>query len=120
MNILLWIVQILLALAFGFFGFAKVSQPIVELAPMMPFVTDVPALLVRFIGVAELAGALGLILPSLTRIQPKLTAWAAMGLAAIMVLAALFHAMRGEFSNIGINVLLLALALLITWGRRAA
>lgn len=117
MTILLWIVQGLLALAFGFFGVAKIGQPIADLSATMPFVTTVPALLVRFIGVAEVAGALGLILPGLTRIQPKLTAWAASGLALIMVQAAGFHASRGEFSNIGVNVVLLGLALLVVWGQ---
>lgn len=117
MNIALWIVQILLALAFGLFGFSKVSQPMEGLVGMMPWVTTVPALLVRFIGTAELAGALGLILPGLTKIQPKLTAWAGVGLAVVMLLAAAFHATRGEFGNIGFNVILGALAVFVAWGR---
>ncbi len=108
--------QILLALAFGFFGFTKISQPLDALGAMMPWVATVPALLVRFIGVAEIAGALGLILPGLTKIQPKLTAWAATGLALVMILAAAFHATRGEFGNIGMNVVLL-LAAFVAWGR---
>ena len=49
MNIVLWIVQILLALAFGFFGFNKISQPVDALAGLMPWVTAMPELLVRFI-----------------------------------------------------------------------
>lgn len=117
MNIVLWIVQILLAVAFGMFGFSKVAQPIDGLAGMMPWVTAVPALLVRFIGVAELAGALGLVLPRLTKIQPKLTAWAAVGLVTVMVLASIFHITRGEFGNIGFNVVLAALAAFVAWGR---
>jgi putative oxidoreductase len=110
MNIVLWILQVLLAVAFGMFGFNKISQPIDGLVGMMPWVTAVPALLVRFIGVAEVAGALGLLLP-------KLTAWAAAGLATVMVLAAIFHATRGEFGNIGFNAVLLVLAAVVAWGR---
>ena len=63
-----------------------------------------PALLVRLIGVAELAGALGMLLPGLTKIQPRLTAFAAVGFALIMVLASAFHITRGEFGNLPINV----------------
>ena len=117
MNIVLWIVQVLLAAAFAMFGFNKVSQPIEGLVGMMPWVTSLPAIVVRFIGTAEIAGALGLILPGLTKIQPKLTAWAAVGLTTVMLLASIFHATRGEFGNIGVNVVLGALAIFIAWGR---
>ncbi len=117
MNIVLWIVQILLALAFGFFGFTKLSQPIEALAGMMPWVTAMPAVLVQFIGAAEIAGALGLILPGLTKIQPKLTAWAGLGLAVVMVLAAILHITRGEFGNLPINAVLFVLSALVAWGR---
>ncbi|MBX3013544.1 MAG: DoxX family protein [Caldilineaceae bacterium] len=117
MNIILWIIQILLAAAFGMAGFTKLSQPIDALSGMMPWVAAVPLLLVRFIGVAEIAGALGLILPWLTKIQPRLTALAAVGLALVMILGAAFHATRGEFGNIGANVLLLVLLAFVAWGR---
>ncbi|MEZ4660597.1 MAG: DoxX family protein [Caldilineaceae bacterium] len=117
MNIALWIVQVLLAVAFAFFGFPKVAQPLTELANMMPWVNDVPALLVRFIGVAEIAGALGLVLPGVTKIQPRLTAYAAAGLVLVMLLAAIFHATRSEFGNIGFNAVLLVLAGFVAWKR---
>lgn len=117
MNIVLWILQILLAAAFGLFGFTKIAQPIDSLVGMMSWVTATPELLVRFIGVVEVAGALGLVLPRLTGIQPKLTAWAGAGLVVVMVLAAIFHATRGEFGNIGFNVVLGVLAAFVAWGR---
>lgn len=117
MNIALWIVQILLAVAFAVFGFPKVTQPLSELAAMMPWVNDVPGLLVRFIGVAEIAGALGLILPGVTKIQPRLTAYAAAGLALVMIFAAIFHVTRGEFGNIGLNAVVLVLAAFVAWKR---
>ena len=118
MNIVLWIVQVLLALAFGFFGFTHLTQPVAEIAKMAAWAGAVPAGLVRIIGVAELLGAVGLILPALTKIQPRLTFFAALGLVAIMVLAAITHVTRGEFGVIGINVVLAALAGLVAYGRR--
>jgi uncharacterized membrane protein YphA (DoxX/SURF4 family) len=117
MSIALWVVQILLAVAFGFFGYPKVVQPIADLSAMLPWAAEMPALVVRFIGIAEIAGALGLVLPGLTKIQPKLMGWAAAGLALIMLLAAIFHATRGEFGNIAFNAVLFLLAAFVAWGR---
>jgi hypothetical protein len=86
------------------------------------FAASAPALadhrgLVTFIGIAELAGAVGLILPRLTGILPVLTAWAALGLATIMFLATGFHLMRGEYSHGLIAVILFVLAAFVTYGR---
>jgi len=117
MNIVLWIVQVLLAVAFGLAGFTKLTQPIDAMVGMMPWVLALPELLVRFIGVAELAGALGLILPGLTKIQPRLTAYAAVGLVLVMLLAIIFHLMRGEFGNIVPTIVLLALAAFVAYRR---
>lgn len=117
MNIVLWIIQVLLAAAFGMAGFTKLSQPLDALSGMMPWVTAMPALVVRFIGAAEVAGALGLILPRATKIQPQLTAYAGVGLALIMLLAALFHASRGELGNIAPPVVLFVLSALVAYGR---
>lgn len=114
-----WVVQVLLAAMFGMAGVMKSTAPIEQLATSLPWVAQVSPLLVRFIGVSELAGALGLILPAATRILPFLTPLAGAGLALIMVLAAGFHAMQGEYGAIGFNVILGALALLVAWGRLA-
>jgi putative oxidoreductase len=100
LHITLWIVQILLAIAFGFAGVLKSTQPIAALGKNMPWALVVPAALVRFIGISELLGALGLVLPSITRVLPGLTAWAGAGLTTIMVLAMGFHISRGEFYGI--------------------
>lgn len=80
-NILLWTVQILLAALFLFAGSMKFIIPAAQLTAQSPF----SAGFIRFIGVAEIAGALGLILPGLTRIQPRLTPLAATGLVLIMI-----------------------------------
>lgn len=117
LHIGLWIAQALFGLMFILAGVSKAMQPIEALAESMPWVTEVSQGLVRFIGVSELLGGLGLLLPSILRIKPNLTALAALGLAAVMLLAAGFHATRGEYSLIGVNAFMMAVALFIAWGR---
>lgn len=116
MNIVLWIVQGVLALLFLLAGFMKAFTPLEGLKKNMAWTAAVPAWLVRFIGIAELLGALGLILPQLTRIAPLLTIVAAFGLALVMLFAAIFHASRKEYRNIGMNIVLLLLAAFIAVG----
>ena len=116
-NITLWIVQVLLGAMFIMAGAMKAFQPVEALAESLPWVIDTPMALVKFIGVSELLGGLGLILPSALRIKPNLTVWAAIGLATVMILAAIFHGMRGEFPGIGVNVVMLALFAFVAWGR---
>ena len=115
MKIVLWIVQILLALVF-------IASGSMKLFAFDQFAASAPAFadqrgLVTFIGMAELAGAFGLILPALTRILPVLTTWAAVGLATIMVLATGFHLLRSEISHAIVTVVLLALAIVVIYGR---
>jgi len=117
MHIILWITQVILAIMFIMAGMMKASQTVEVLAEALPWVTSVPIALVKFIGISEILGGLGLILPSLFRIKPFLSVWAAIGLAIVMVLAAGFHASRGEFSAIGMNVILFAIAAFIAWER---
>jgi hypothetical protein len=81
MNIVLWIVQALLALLFLFGGGVKLIMPIEEMVKQ----TAMPSLFLRLIGVCEVLGALGLILPGLLRIRPGLTPLAATGLTIIMI-----------------------------------
>ncbi len=116
-NVSLWIAQALLAAMFGMSGVMKLMTPIDALAQQMPWVASVPDLLVRFIGLSELAGALGLILPSVTRIRPALTPLAAAGLIVVMVLASGLHISRGETQMVPINLVLGALAAFVAWGR---
>jgi uncharacterized membrane protein YphA (DoxX/SURF4 family) len=86
MNIALWIIQILLALAFLFAGGTKLVLPIEVLTSMgSPNQVHLPGALIRFIGVCELLGGLGLILPGIFRIKTHLTALAAIGLLIIMI-----------------------------------
>ena len=117
MNIALWIAQILLALVFGGAGITKVMQPIEKLATNMEWVKDVAPWIVRLIGILEILGAIGLILPAVTGIWPWLTPVAAAGLVLTMVGAMITNWRRGEFSKIGVNIVLLALAAFVVFGR---
>jgi DoxX-like family len=114
MKLALWIVQSLLAVFFMGAGCMK-------LFAFEKVIAQVPALadqhgLVIFIGTCEVAGALGLILPGVTKIMPFLMTWAAAGLATIMVLATGFHFMRGEYSHLPITLGIFALAAFVVYG----
>lgn len=115
-NILLWGAQLLVAAFFFFAFYAKILQPVEETAKMMPWVAEQPAL-ATFTGIVDLLGALGLILPALLRIQPKLTTYAAYGGMLLMVAGTAFHVMRGEVAVIGFNFFMAALLIFIIWGR---
>lgn len=118
-NIGLWVLQILLAVAFALAGFMKTTAPIEDLIAQMQWPGLVPEALVRFIGVSEFVGAVGLVVPAATRIAPRLTPLAAACLALIMVLALVMHAARGEGAGVAVNVVLGGLAVLVAWGRTA-
>jgi putative oxidoreductase len=117
LNIILWIAQIILAGMFIMAGFMKTTTPIEQLSASLPWTKDVPAWLVRFIGISEFLGALGLILPSLLKIKPILTPFAALGIIAIMVMAAFFRITRSEFQGVAFTVILALVAAFIGWGR---
>jgi uncharacterized membrane protein YphA (DoxX/SURF4 family) len=118
MNLLLWLVQVLLACAFGMAGVMKSTQPVEALVQGgMAWAGQMPLAMVRFIGVSELLGAIGLILPAATKIKPVLTPLAALGLLTIMILAMAFHVSRGEVQATPINIVLGGLAAFIAWGR---
>ena len=120
MNIVLWIVQILLALVFAMAGIMKVTRPFEKLAENMKWAKDVGPRGVRLIGVLEILGAIGLILPAVTGILPWLTPIAAIGLVLTMIGAMITHGRRGEFPNMGFNLVLLLLAVFIVLGRFVA
>ena len=120
MNIVLWVVQILLALAFAMAGIMKATQPFEKLSERMKWAKDVGLPGVRLIGVLEILGAIGLILPAITGILPWLTPVAAIGLVLTMIGAMITHGRRGEFPNMGFNLVLLLLAVFIVYGRFVA
>jgi hypothetical protein len=113
----LWAVQVVLAVAFAISGFMKLFVPIATLAEQAAWVVTVPAWIVRVIGLFEVAGAVGLVVPAGTRVEPKLTPLAATCLAAMMVFALVVHLSRGEFGAMAMPFLLGALASFVAWGR---
>lgn len=114
MNIVLWILQILLAVAFAMHGWMLVSPP-PDLVEIMNEQLGVGFRL--FLGVAELAGAAGLILPAATRILPRLTPIAAGCLAFVVACATVLHLSRGEFSSAVTTVFLCLLAVFVSYAR---
>jgi hypothetical protein len=116
LHIALWLAQGFLAFGFAMTGLVKVTTPIAELATQMPWVASLP-LLVRFIGVLELAGALGLILPTATGIKPVLTPLIASLVVVLMLLAAALHLLHGTVQAVPVNIILGAIAAFIVWGR---
>ena len=117
MNIALWVVQGLLALVFIMAGGMKVMQPKEKLAENMGWVEDFSPNTIRLIGTLEILGGICIVLPALTGILPLLTPLAAVGLALDMIGAMITHLRRREYSNFGFNIVLLALAVFVAYGR---
>ncbi|MFI7701365.1 DoxX family protein [Nonomuraea sp. NPDC049480] len=115
MNVFLWVVQILLAVAFVAAGAGKLTQPKEKLQPRMPYVEEYSQQQLRGIGALEVLGALGLVLPWATGIAPVLTPIAAAGLGITMIVAAQVHRRRKE--SFAVNLVLLAMAVVVAVGR---
>jgi uncharacterized membrane protein YphA (DoxX/SURF4 family) len=113
MNVVIWIVQVVLGLGFIMAGSMKSTQPREKLQKNMTWVEDYSGPQVRLIGVIEVLGGLGVILPAWTGIAPILTPIAATGLAITMVLAGLVHVRRKESNRLPVNVVLFALAVFV-------
>jgi uncharacterized membrane protein YphA (DoxX/SURF4 family) len=114
MNRALWIVQALLALLFLFAGGVKLVLPIEEMTKQMPMI---PGLFLRFIAVCEVLGAIGLILPWLTRIRPGLTSLAAAGLVIIMIGATVVTLMIGDIAMALMPLAVGILCAFVAYGR---
>jgi uncharacterized membrane protein YphA (DoxX/SURF4 family) len=117
-NLALWIVAIVLAAGFAATGLMKLFVPKEKLVSSgQGWAQEVRPTSIRLIGVIELLGAAGLILPAVTHIVPILVPVAAIGLVLVMVGAAAVQARRKEATNIGVNIVLLAFAVFVAWGR---
>ncbi len=113
-NRALWTVQVLLAVLFVMTGTMKLVLPLAQLASPI----HLPGSFVRFLGVAEILGAVGLVVPCLTGIRPELTALAASGLVAIMIGATVLTAEGPGVAAAGFPLLVGLLALSVAYGRR--
>jgi uncharacterized membrane protein YphA (DoxX/SURF4 family) len=115
MNIALWIVQALLALLFLFAGGMKLVMPVEEMLKQMPLA--LPGWFVRFIGIAEVLGGIGIILPWLLRIQPTLTLLAAAGLVIIMIGATVYTLAAGDVASALMPLVVGLLCAFVAYGR---
>jgi hypothetical protein len=115
MEIAYWILAGLLALFYLYSGGIKVARSQEQLRPMMAWVDQIPMPLVRTIGVLEVLGAIGLILPPLTGIAEGLALAAAIGLVLIQVGGIVTHVSRGETKVLGLNIALLVAAAITAW-----
>lgn len=117
MHILLWVAQILLGITLIWAAYLKLFQPIEQLKVMWAWTGEVSPTLVKFTGVIDLLGALGILLPALFRFKPILVPIAALGIVLLMISASIFHICRGEASQIGFNVVFGAIAAFVAYGR---
>ena len=111
---MLWILQVLLALAFLAHGWLFLAPP-PEIAAKMN--ETLPRWFQLFLGVAEILAGVGLTLPGITKIKPWLVVWAAGGIMIVMVAATAFHVMRGEISSAVVTLVLLAMASFVAYMR---
>jgi uncharacterized membrane protein YphA (DoxX/SURF4 family) len=114
MNVVLWVLQVLLAVAFFAHGSLFLFPPAAMVEQMN---ASLPRWFQLFLGVAEVLAAVGLTLPGLTRIQPWLVSAAAAGVMIVMVSATIFHTMRGEVSSAVTTAALLAMATSVAYMR---
>ncbi|WP_296951622.1 DoxX family protein [uncultured Massilia sp.] len=122
LPVLLWLAQSFIAISFAWAAWMKLTQPIAQLAAMWPWTGELPAPAVRLLGLVDLAGAVGIVLPALTGIRPGLTVPAAHGCMALQACALLFHASRGEWSVLPVNLVFFAVAAFVArqWRGRPA
>ena len=113
MRYVLWVLQVLLMAQFLFAGGIKQTLPAEQISSQFGF----PALFIRFIGICELLGAIGLVVPSVTRIKPWLTPLAALGLVIIMAGATVSTLVQGYGAMAGIPAALGLIALFVAYGR---
>jgi hypothetical protein len=114
MNILLWVLQALLAAAFLAHGLMLLMPP-ADIAPLLA--ASLPRGFWVFLGWAEVAAAIGITLPGATRIQPWLVPLAAAGIMFVMVSATIWHIVRGEISSAFVTLLLLAMSTCVAYMR---
>ena len=114
MNVLLWVLQVLLALVFIAHGLLLLMPP-AEIAAQL--LMSLPRSFWVFLGVAEIAAAIGLTLPGLTRVMPFFVSWAAVGIMIVMISATGYHIVRGEYGPAATTFVLLIMATFVAYQR---
>lgn len=118
MNVFLWVLQVFLAFTFGYSGVMKSSQSREELVSMgQTGVDGLPYSTIRFIGITEILGVVGIIAPWATGVVPILTPITAVCFAIIMILASQIHYKRKESKAITLNVILFCISFFVAWMR---
>ena len=118
MNTALWIAQGFLAVVFTYSGWMKSTRTVPELVAMgQTGVEQLTIPVIRFIGISELAGVVGLLMPWYTQILPFLTPLAAICLGMIMIPASMIHYGRQEKAAVGLNIVLFLLCGFVAYGR---
>lgn len=118
MEIALWVIQFFLAVAFFFAGLVKATRPLEQLEEIVGgWVHDVPLPVIRVVGALEIVGAVGLVVPALVGVAPWLTWLAAIGLLVFMAGAVVIHGRRRESREVVSNLVLIALLVVVVWGR---
>lgn len=115
MKVAYWVIAGLLAAIYGFGGLKKLVQSQDQLRPMMGWVDAMPMSRVRMIGLVEVLGAVGVIVPAVTGVAPGVAVAAAIGLALIQVGAFRLHLSRHELTDLPLNSALLVLAAAAAW-----
>ena len=118
MNVVLWVLQIALAVLFAAAGAMKLARSKDELLPKLPALAPYRPITLKAIGLAEVLGALGLVVAPLVGLE-DVVPWAALGVGSVMVAGAIAHGEAGEWSRVPINVVVLALAVVVMVGRSA-
>ncbi len=118
LRIGLWVVQGLLSVTFVGTALWKALTPIADLAAKIPWAGEVSPSFLYMTAAFDFLGGVGIVLPSLTRILPRVTVLAALGCAALQACAIVFHVSRGEGSHTPFNALLVLLSLFVAWGRQ--
>lgn len=113
MNTVLWVLQGFLAAMFLTAGSLKLTQPRSRLESFMPWVKHFSTPVVRFVGFAELLGAIGVVVPALVDKAVWLSPWAATGLGLLMLLAAIFHFRKAEWSEVTFNAVIVVVAAIV-------
>lgn len=114
MNIVLWVLQVLLAIAFLAHGWLLLSPPAALVDQLN---ASLPRWCQLFIGVSEVLACVGLTLPAFTRILPWLVVWAAVGIMIVTISATVFHVSRNELSSAATTLVLFGLASFVAYGR---
>jgi hypothetical protein len=112
-----WVAQAIVALSFIAGAYMKILTPIPDLSVIWPWTGALPPIAVRALGFIDLAGGVGIVLPTLTGIKPRLTGFAALGCVLLQISAIIFHLSRGEAAVLPVNIMLLALSAVVLWLR---